>query len=232
MRGAIICCRSFERLIIMKKLFSALLSLVLIIMPFFTISSFAWDVPEFMLAANYNAKAGTICVEYRLLKFAGTESADFRLKYNTDVLELIESRQNPISSNVMMEIGDNDGVIAIQFVDLEHVEPKDCEEDGGATIASFDFKVKDKDAESAVFIATADSCNMDPDSKEVSLDRATLKFSLKEGDVQKSTKDGYTMKESAPKDAGVKKVVVALIISFIAFAIILVAVVVYYRKKK
>ena len=199
---------------------------------FSMITASAWSTPKFMLTADYNDSKKTIAVEYRLLDFAGTESADFRLKYNNESLEMTDYEKAKMQ-DVMMEINDNDGLISIQFVDLEHVREEDCDSDGSAAIAVFTFKVKDENADSTAFIATADSCQMDPDSSAVSLDRATLKIPLTEGSVKRSTAEDYSMISSNDdkNQKNVNKVILAAVIAAAVFILLLVWIVIKYRRK-
>lgn len=220
----------------MKKTISVILSALLLMPLAFMITASAWDTPELMLAAEYNEKKKTITVEYRVLKFAGTESADFRLKFNPDVVEYESAEEKKISSDTMTEIGkQSSDTIAIQFLDMYYVKEEDCGEDGGATVATLTFKVKDGSADSAVFISTADSCNMDPDSKEVTLDRATLKVPLGGGSTSVATAEGYFSAKSESSASQtetdkIKKVVTAAIAATVIFVVLLAVTVIHYRK--
>lgn len=215
----------------MKRIISALLIILLLCISTFSLTAFAWETPELMLAADYNAEKQTITVYYRLLKFAGTESADFRLKYNSEALEMTEYTTTEIKDTIV-EVGkmQEDDKLAIQFIDLYHVKEEDCEEDGSATVATITFKVTDISATEVVFIATADSCAMNPDSADVSLNRATLKIPLNKGNVQKSTSDAYTFSETPAVNEGVKKILILTIVTAVVFVAGLAAVVIKYRK--
>lgn len=216
----------------MKKITASILTVIILIVSLFALTASAWETPKLMLAADYDSQKQTITVYYRVLDFAGTESADFRLKYNQDVLEFTDSDATDIKDTYVEidTIPDSDK-IAIQFVDLYHVKEADCEEDGSATVATLTFKVKDASATETVFISTADSCAMDPDSENVSLDRATLKIPLNEGDVKKSTDDSFVLDENTQSNTDVKKVVIIAAVTAVVFIGGLVAVVVKYRKK-
>lgn len=221
----------------MKKITAALLTVLLLTVSLFSFSASAWETPKLMLAAHYNEDTQIITVQYRLLDFAGTESADFRMKYNSDIMELIDYTAAEMK-NCFIEIGvqtDNKNVIALQFVDLYHVEESDCEEDGSATIGTLVFKLKNDSASEAVFIATADSCAMDPDTTRVTLDRATLKIALSGGTTSSSTVEDYEIPEDMlgkPSAAdNIKKIVIAACVAAAVFVIALVIIVVHYRKK-
>lgn len=223
----------------MKKITAVFLTVLLLAVSLFSFTASAWGTPKLMLAAHYNADDQLITVQYRLLDFAGTESADFRLKYNSDMMELASYTTNKIA-NCFTELGveqDDKNIIAIEFVDLYHIEESDCEEDGSATIATLVFQLKDTKATDAVFIATADSCAMDPNSENVSLDRATLKIALNGGSTSASTVEGYEIPEdmlgkpSSSDKQNIKKIVIAAAIAAAVFVIALVVIVVYYRKK-
>ena len=228
----------------MKKITAVFLTVLLLAVSLFSLTGSAWGTPQLMLAAHYNADDQLITVQYRLLDFAGTESADFRLKYNSDMMELDSYTTNKIA-NCFTELGvkqDDKNIIAIEFVDLYHIEESDCEEDGSATIATLVFKLTDKNAADAVFIATTDSCAMDPNSENVSLDRATLKIALNGGTTSASTVEGYEIPEdmlgkpsSSDKQnsekQNIQKIVIAACLAAAVFVIALIVIVVYYRKK-
>ena len=218
----------------MKKITASILTVIILAVSLFSLTASAWETPKLMLAADYDSQKQTITVYYRVLDFAGTESADFRLKYNQDVLEFTDSDSTDIKDTYVEidTIPDTDK-IAIQFIDLYHVKETDCEDDGSATVATLTFKVKDASATETVFISTADSCAMDPDSENVTLDRATLKIPLNEGDVKKSTDDSFTFDEQTDKntETGISKVIIAAVVAAVVFVAGLVAIVVKYRKK-
>ena len=215
----------------MKRIISSVLVILILCVSAFSLTVFAWETPELMLAADYNAEKQTITVYYRLLKFAGTESADFRLKYNSDALEMTDYTTTEIK-DTLVEVGkmQEKDKIAIQFIDLYHVKEEDCEEDGSATVATITFKITDHSATEVVFIATADSCAMDPDSSVVNLDRATLKIPLNKGDIQKSTSDSFTFSDSPAVNEGVKKIIILTVVTAVVFVAGLAAVVIKYRK--
>ena len=215
----------------MKKILSSILVILILSVSLLSLTAFAWETPKLMLAADYNAEKQTVTVYYRLLDFAGTESADFRLRYNSDALEMTDYTTTKIKDTLVevAQMTEKDK-IAIQFIDLYHVKENDCEEDGSATVATITFKVTDASAADVVFIATADSCAMDPDSAEVKLDRATLKIPLNEGNVQKTTDDSFRFDETQAENDGIKKIIIAAIVTAIAFVTGLAAVVIKYRK--
>lgn len=217
----------------MKKIIASILSVMILAVSVFSLTALAWKTPELMLAADYNAEKQTITVYYRVLDFAGTESADFKLKYDPDVLEFKEHDAINIKDTFteIQAIPDTDK-IAIQFIDLYHVEKEDCEEDGSATVATLTFNVKDTSATETVFISTADSCAMDPDSSNVNLDRATLKISLNEGSIKKSTDNSFTFDETDKNTSGnITKIIIAAVVTAVVFIAGLVAIVIKYRKK-
>ena len=121
----------------MKKITASILTVIILTVSLFALTASAWETPKLMLAADYDSQKQTITVYYRVLDFAGTESADFRLKYNQDVLEFTDSDTTDIKDTYVEidTIPDSDK-IAIQFVDLYHVKESDCEEDGSATVAT------------------------------------------------------------------------------------------------
>lgn len=218
----------------MKKIIASILSVMILAVSVFSLTALAWKTPELMLAADYDSQEQTITVFYRVLDFAGTESADFRLKYDPAILELTDHEVTDIK-DTFVEIGADAGsdIIAIQFIDLYHVKEEDCEEDGSATVATLIFKVKDTTATETVFISTADSCAMDPDSSEVALDRATLKIPLNEGSIKKSTDDSFTFDEQTDggSNKGIEKVIIAAVVTAVVFIAGLVVIVIKYRKK-
>jgi len=227
----------------MKKITATAVAVIIFIFTVMPLTVFAWEKPELSLAASYDAQEKTITVFYRLLDFAGTESADFRLSYNQNALEFTDYEINKLSENVMTEVAEmpsEPGKIAIQFIDLYYVEEDECEEDGSATVATLTFKITDETATEAVFISTADSFNMDPDSKEVNLNRATLKISLSEGSTTASTHDYDFSKNSGSSSAdetktqmneGLKKVIIAAIVTAVVLVAGIAAIVIKYRKQ-
>lgn len=215
----------------MKRIISSVLVILILCVSAFSLTAFAWETPELMLAADYDSEKQTVTVYYRLLNFAGTESADFRLKYNSEALEMTDYITTEIK-DTLVEVGkmQEKDKIAIQFIDLYHVKEEDCEEDGSATVATITFKITDNSATEVVFIATADSCAMDPDSSVVNLDRATLKIPLNKGDIQKSTSDSFTFSDSPAVNEGVKKIIILTVVTAVVFFAGLAAVVIKYRK--
>lgn len=223
----------------MKKI-AAVLATVLLLLPnvfMLTVSATVntWETPEFSMQAYYNEKEQTVTVQYRILKLAGTESADLILRYNKDIVKYDSCEKTNIK-DVLIEVNDaGDGRVAIQFIDMYCVKPEDCEEDGSAVIATVTFAVTNANAESAVFIATADSYDMDPNTTHVYPDRATLKVPLNSGSIGVSTHDDYSIdasrsKETTSEKANVKKIVIAAVISAVIFVALLAAVVIKYRK--
>lgn len=219
----------------MKKITATLIAIIILAVSLLPMTAFARETPSHALAASYDAENQTITVYYRLLDFAGTESADFRLRYDSDKLEFIDYDTTNME-NTLIEIGqmpDDKDKLAIQFVDLYYVSEEDCDEFGSATIATINFKVTDTSATEAVFIATSDYCYMDPDSTEVSPERATLKIELNKGDVKKTTDDNFVFEEDekTADDSGINKVIIAAVVTAVVFIAGLVAVVIKYRKK-
>lgn len=217
----------------MKKITATILTVLILAVSLLPLTAFAWNDPELMLNASYNADKKTITVEYRVLEFAGTESADFRLRFDPKVVELVDYEETKMS-NVIMEIGKMEGydnTLAIQFVDLYYVEEEDCEEDNSATVVTFNFKVINESATETVFISYADSYNMDPDSIEKSPERATLKIPLNEGSVSKSTVEGYIPSDNTSDNKDITKVIVAAVIAAVVLIGGTVAIVIKYRKK-
>lgn len=200
------------------------------------VTAFAWGEPELMLAAAFDEKTKTITVEYRVLEFTGTESADFRMKYNPDMVELADYETAEMSNVVMEieEIPESDGLIAIQFIDMYYAEEEDCEEDGSATIVTFTFNVINDKAEDAVFIASADSYNMDPNSVEKHPESAALKIMLNQGNTTASTIDSYDMAaimNEKETNKNITKIIIAAAVTAVVFIAGTVAIVVKYRKK-
>lgn len=219
----------------MKKAIATVLTVIILAASLMSLTAFAWKTPELMLMADYNEEKQTVTVYYRALDFAGTESADFRLRYDPDVLELADSESVKMK-DVLVEIGQQstmDDTIAIQFVDLYYVKEEDCDEDGSATIATLTFNIKDTSAAETVFIATTDSYNMDPNSVEVSPERATLKISLNEGSKSFSTVEGYVLSTAADStdNSALTKIIIAAVVAAVVLVAGLVAVVVKYRKQ-
>lgn len=215
----------------MKRITAIIITVMLLALSVFPLTASAWGEPELMLAASYNADNKTITVEYRVLNFAGTESADFRLKFNPDVVEMADYETAEMS-NVIMEVEQipESDLIAIQFVDIYYVEEDDCEEDGSATVATITFNVINDDAADAVFIATTDSYNMDPNSIEKHPERATLKVMLTEsGTNSVSTHEGYVIEDKT--SGNITKVIVAASVAGVVFVAALAAIVIKYRKK-
>ncbi len=220
----------------MKKITAIIISVLLSAISILPITALAKGNPELMLAAYYNDETETITVYYRVLNFLGTESADFRLRFNPDVVEYVDNEKTKMS-DVLMEIGvlpDKPDTLAIQFVDMYYAGEDDCEEDGSATVVKFTFKVKDANATETVFISTTDSYNITPDSKEITTERATLKVMLNEGSKSFSTVDGYVVPEGSTTEENnnnITKVIVAAAVTAVIFVAGLVVIVVKYRKK-
>lgn len=210
----------------MKKVVSALICIVILSASLLSITAFAWETPQLKLEASYNARTKEVVISYRILDFAGTESADFRLKYDSSVVEFKDYEAIKPDSNSYIEIGemmDEEDKIAVQYINLYYVPEDACEEDGSAVIAKLTFEVVDDTATAAVFIATADSCNMDPDSEEVTLKRDTLKLLLAE-----STSD---VQESVFDNENVKKVIIAAVVAFVILVGAIAGIVIKYRKQ-
>ncbi len=236
----------------MKKIITFIL-IILTAFSCFSLTAFAdtWETPELALTAIYDEEKGEITLYYDVLNFAGTESADFRLQFNPDVVTYVESEKIKIN-NTLVEVGESkEGTMAIQFANMTHVLPENCKEDGSATVCTFTFEVKDNTAKETVFISTTDSYNMDPDSAEIKPDRATLKIPLNNGNQQLSTfkcctftsndkKNPYSYSEDASEtntdnDADfssekMTKVIILTVLSALVFIGGIVAVVIKYRK--
>lgn len=211
----------------MKKFLSVFICCVITVLTLLPVTVFAWGTPSLDLNISYNERKKEITVEYRVNDFAGVESADFRLRYDPDVVEFDDYTVTKMD-NTYVEVGEmteEKGKIAIQFVDLYHVEEADCEEDGSATVATLTFKVTDKSSTETVFIATADSCAMDPDSENIALSRYTEKLSLT-GSEQTSD-SAFSSSDSA----ALTKVIVAAAIALIVLVGGTAAIVIRYRKK-
>ncbi len=215
----------------MKKIISLLLSVILFAVPCFSLTAFAWDDPELVLTADYNAEKGTVTVYYDIMNFAGTESADFRLKYNPDVLEYIDNERTKFGED-LFELSNSGDTLAIVYANLYYVYPEDCREDGSATVCKLNFKVKDTKATETVFIATTTSYNMDPDSVEKQPKRATLKIALNEGSLTKSTVDGYGVPVTDETENNLTKVILAACISAAVLVGGIVAIVLKSRKSE
>ncbi len=210
----------------MKKFSAALICSIYMLLMLFPVTVFAWETPSFDLGIVYNEKKDEVVVEYRVKNAAGIESADFRLKYNPDILKFKASEVTKIK-NTVTEVSEIDGIddkIAIQFIDLYYIKPEDCDEDGSAVIATLTFDVIDSDAAETAFAATADSCAMDPDSKQVSPERLTKKVSL-------VAKENESSNESQAENPNVKKVIIAAAVTFAVFIGGLAVVVIKYRKQ-
>lgn len=219
----------------MKKLTAALIASIILAVSLLPLTAFAWETPSHALAAKYDSQSKEITVYYRMLDFAGTESADFRLRYDSEKIEYIEAETTDIE-NTLVEVGqmtDDKNKLAIQFIDLYYVAEDDCDEFGSATVATLKFRVKDASAAETVFIATSDYCYMDPDSTEVSTERATLKIPLNEGDVKLTTDDNFVFEEdkNSGTDSDIKKVIIAAIVTAVILAAGIVIIVIKYRKK-
>ena len=207
----------------MKKIVSLVICIVMLSVT--CITAFAWETTQLKLSAAYNEKEQEITVEYRVLDFAGTESADFRLKYDSAVVELTDYEANKPDGNSFVEIGTTEAdKISIQYINMYYMSEEGCEEDGSAVIATFTFKVIDEAALETVFIATADSCNMDPDSKEVTVKRDTLKLNFAEAASENA-------QESVFENENMKKAIFGAVVAFVIFVAVLVGIVVKYRKQ-
>ena len=207
----------------MKKFVAVLLCVVMLSLS--CITAFAWETPELELSATYNVKKQEIVVTYRVLDLAGTESADFRLKYDSAVVELKDYETSPPGGNSFVEIGTGDkNKINIQFINMYYVAEEDCEEDGSAVIATFTFEVKDDSAAETVFVASADSCNMDPNSEAVNVRSNTLKLNFAEAASELAEENIFA-------NENMKKAIFGAVVSFIIFVGVLVWIVVKYRKE-
>ena len=206
----------------MKKVLSIFVCAV--ILAFTAIPAFAWETPGLKLAAQYDEKKQEITVEYRVLDFAGTESAGFCLKYDADVVELKEYDAKKLGSGSYVEIGATQKEsVYIQYINLYYMPEEQCEEDGSAVLATLTFKVVDEKALDTVFIATCESCNMDPDSVAVNVKRDTLKLNFAETVSE-------TAEESLLENDNMKKAIFGAIVALVMFVAILVAIVLKDRK--
>ena len=202
----------------MKKIISAILICIILSLTLLPVTAFAWETPSLQLNTSYNEKKKEITVEYYINDFAGIESADFILRYDSDVVEYVETKTAKISNSIIdADKVPNDEKVAIVFANMYYAAPEDCDENGGKAIAEITFRVKDNSATETVFIATADSCAMDPDSTSVSLSRYTEKMSL-------------TADENASDSTKITKVIIAAAVALAAFIGGTVAVVIKYRK--
>lgn len=210
----------------MKKIVSITLTAVILLLMTITFA-FAWGTPELRLEATYDEKKQEITVDYYVDKMHGVESADFRLRYNSEALEFMEA--TPFKGeSIFIETAKipNENKIAVQFIHLYHVS-EETVPDGTMKVASLTFKVTDKDISDVVFIATADTCAMDPDSHEIDLNRYTLKLNLAEA-ASAFNESGDT---SPFANENVKKIVIAAVVAFIVLAGGIAVVVIKYRKE-
>ena len=207
----------------MKKVLSLFVCAVILALT--CVTAFAWETPRLKLSATYNEKQQEITVEYRVLDFAGTESAGFRLNYNPEEVELKDYEANELGSGSFVEIGaSEEGSMYIQFINMYYIKEDACEDDGSAVLATVTFNVVDETAADTVFIALCESCNMDPDSVEVTVKRDTLKLNFAEAASE-------TAEESLLENDNMKKAIFGAIVAFVMFVAILVAIVVKYRKQ-
>lgn len=206
----------------MKKFIAMLICVVILALT--CIPVFAWETPKLKLEATYNQSTKEITVSYRVLDLAGTESADFRLRYDPDVVELKDYEAHETGDSTIIEMGAKEDQVFIQFIDIYYIEPEDCEEDGSSVIATMTFVLKDEATTETVFIATAESCNMDPDSEEVTLKRDTLKINFAEIASE-------TAEESVFENENMKKAIIGAVVAFVIFVGALAGIVIKYRKK-
>lgn len=194
----------------MKKFISVFISCIILSLTLVPLTAFAWETPSLQLNTSYNEKKKEITVEYHINDFAGTESADFMLRYNPEVVEYVDSETVRIA-NTLIEADKviNEDKIAILYANMTYTQPEDCDEDGGKTLATVTFKVIDENATEAVFIATAESCRMDPDSTSVAPGRYTEKVFL-QGTESTSEKADVSIDSKS-----MTKVIVAAVIAFV-----------------
>lgn len=197
----------------------------------FTVTAFAWETPELALDVSFNEKKNEITVEYRVNNFAGTESADFILEYNPNIVKMKDYEKTKID-DTFVEINDipDDGEIKIQFIDLYCVQYEDCDDDGSAVVAKFTFTLIDTSAKETVFISKADSYAIDPDSEEISLDRCTTKISLTSSESENESTNNDSNDASVFSNPNIKKVIIVAIITFIVLVASTTAIVIKYRK--
>lgn len=196
----------------MKKFISVFICCIVLAVTLIPLTAFAWETPSLQLNTSYNEKKKEITVEYRINDFAGTESADFMLRYNPEVVEYKDSETVKIS-NTLIEVDKvpSEDKIAILYANMTYTQPEDCDEDGGKTLATITFKVIDESATETVFIATADSCAMDPDSTNVAVSRYTEKVFLTGAESTSEDADASTDSKS------MTKVIIAAVIALVVF---------------
>lgn len=195
----------------------------------FSFTAFAWETPELTLDVSFNEKKNEVTVEYRVNNFAGTESADFILEYNPDIVKMTDYETTKID-DTFVEINDipDEGEIKIQFIDLYCVQYDDCDDDGSAVVTKFTFSIIDTSAKETVFISKADSCAVDPNSTEISLDRFTTKVMLTSSENENTSNESNS--SSVFSNPNVKKVVIVAVITFIVLIASTTAIVIKYRK--
>lgn len=213
----------------MKKIISVSICCIILMLSIFSFTAFAWETPELTLDVSFNEKKNEVTVEYRVNNFAGTESADFILEYNPDIVKMTDYETTKID-DTFVEINDipDEGEIKIQFIDLYCVQYDDCDDDGSAVVTKFTFSIIDTSAKETVFISKADSCAVDPNSTEISLDRFTTKVMLTSSENENTSNESNS--SSVFSNPNVKKVVIVAVITFIVLIASTTAIVIKYRK--
>lgn len=202
-----------------RRLTALLLTLALSLA--FAVPALAWDVPQLQLTADYKKSSGVITVYYTVAPIQGLESADFRLRYQSDKVEFVSGETHNVTSDTVMDFSDDkpEQVIRLQYVELYHVSEENCPENT-AMIMTAKFKVKDKNATTASFTAFTESCAMDPDSHDEIPDRFTLKLDL--------TKDQKAGAETGGEsNSKIWVIVIAAVLSAVVLGL---AVVLFVRK--
>lgn len=209
----------------MKKALSIIISCIILSLTLLPVTAFAWATPSLQLNTTYNEKKKEITVEYYINDFAGTESADLILRYDSDVVEYVECKTAKMSNSIIeADKVVNEDKIAIVFANMYYVEPDACDENGGMAIAEITFRVTDESAAETVFIATTESYAMDPDSTRVTPSRFTQKFSLSGEDTSDTASEQTDSKN-------ITKIIIAAAVTLAVFIGGMVAIVIRYRKK-
>ncbi len=199
-------------------------------------SASAWDVPELSLSAEYKSEAKTLTVYLTVKNFVGTESADYRIRFDKDALEFVSCATPQLGGTEYFVSGldsENGDVVNIAFYDMYYAPADVLPEDGSCVVATVTFAVRDG-AESFDLKAYTDSCAMDPDSTRVDVQPTGLSGTFSEGDMTYDINVSFTentSEQSPVRESGSKKTVIAVICVTAAAAAAAGAAVYLVRKK-
>lgn len=182
-------------------------------------SASAWETPELSLSAEYKAETSALTVYLTVYHFVGTESADYRIRFDPDELEFVSCSTPQLGQNEYFVAGldpESEDRVNIAFYDMYYAPADLLPEDGSCVVATVTFTVRDG-AESFNLKAYTDSCSMDPDSTVADVQPTELGGTVSDSDmtyeIRVSAAEESTEQSSVAESGSRKTVIIVLCVA-------------------